>query len=249
VTAEPRMEDLLASIRKAINEDIGSDAAPPQPAGRSSVARPPEEPSATASEIQQLREKISRSRTGETAAARDPAQRAASLAAALRSNTPRRAWRDIEPVVQAQTPPPAPQPGPQPPPRLRATILEPEAPPRPLVRPEQPVPPPQPRYAPAAPAAMWPPEEKVEPAPRETARASRADQSQILSNAPAQSVQSAFSRLAESVVARAVNELSLEELTAELLRPLLKQWLDEHLPALVERLVREEIERVARTGR
>jgi len=30
---------------------------------------------------------------------------------------------------------------------------------------------------------------------------------------------------------------------------MLKQWLDEHLPSMVERLVREEIERVARRGR
>ena len=28
------------------------------------------------------------------------------------------------------------------------------------------------------------------------------------------------------------------------LRPLLKQWLDEHLPPMVERLVRAELERV-----
>jgi cell pole-organizing protein PopZ len=30
----------------------------------------------------------------------------------------------------------------------------------------------------------------------------------------------------------------------EELRPLLKDWLDQHLPGLVERLVRSEIERV-----
>jgi cell pole-organizing protein PopZ len=250
VTAEPRMEDLLASIRKAINEDIGPDAAPAQPSGRTAVSRTQEEPSATASEIQQLREKISRSRAADTAVSRDPAQRAASLAAALRSNTPRRAWRDIEPVVQAQTPPPLATVSPASP-RLRSTIVEPDTPSRPLLRPEQAAPPPPPRYVvPERPAASWPPEDRGEPTPpRETAKTARADQSQILSNAPAQSVQSAFSRLAESVVARAVNELSLEELTAELLRPLLKQWLDENLPAMVERLVREEIERVARTGR
>lgn len=254
MTAEPRMEDLLASIRKAINEDIGSDAAPAQSTSKSPGSRPHEEPSATATEIQQLREKISRSRANESAASRDPAQRAASLAAALRSNTPRRAWRDIEPVVQVQAPPaplPVVQPAPRPAPRLRSTILEPEAPPRPAPRQEQASPPP-PRYVqPERPAASWTPEDRVEqPAPlREPARAVRTDQSKILSNAPAKSVQSAFSRLAESVVARAVNELSLEELTAELLRPLLKQWLDENLPSMVERLVREEIERVARTGR
>ena len=35
----------------------------------------------------------------------------------------------------------------------------------------------------------------------------------------------------------------------ELLRPLLKTWLDDNLPTMVERLVRAEIERVARGGR
>ena len=32
----------------------------------------------------------------------------------------------------------------------------------------------------------------------------------------------------------------------EMLRPMLKQWLDDNLPTVVERLVRAEIERVAR---
>nr|ART36789.1 D430 [uncultured bacterium] len=40
--------------------------------------------------------------------------------------------------------------------------------------------------------------------------------------------------------------LTLEEITKELLRPMLKQWLDAHLPGTVERLVREEIARVSR---
>ncbi len=43
--------------------------------------------------------------------------------------------------------------------------------------------------------------------------------------------------------------LTLEEITKELLRPMLKQWLDEHLPATVERLVQEEIARVSRLHR
>jgi cell pole-organizing protein PopZ len=37
---------------------------------------------------------------------------------------------------------------------------------------------------------------------------------------------------------------TLEEIVRETLRPLLQAWLDEHLPAIVERLVREEIARV-----
>ena len=41
----------------------------------------------------------------------------------------------------------------------------------------------------------------------------------------------------------------LDDLASELLRPMLQQWLDDNLPVIVERLVRAEIERVARGGR
>ncbi|MEJ1978939.1 MAG: DUF2497 domain-containing protein [Acetobacteraceae bacterium] len=37
---------------------------------------------------------------------------------------------------------------------------------------------------------------------------------------------------------------TIEDLVREEIRPLLKGWLDTHLPPLVERLVRAEIERV-----
>ena len=77
----------------------------------------------------------------------------------------------------------------------------------------------------------------------------RQEAAAILSGSSAQSVQSAFSRLADSVLTRATGDRSIEDMTRELLRGMLKQWLDENLPSLVERLVREEIERVARTGR
>lgn len=39
-------------------------------------------------------------------------------------------------------------------------------------------------------------------------------------------------------------ETSLEALTRDLLRPALAQWLDDHLPAMVERMVAEEIARI-----
>ena len=39
----------------------------------------------------------------------------------------------------------------------------------------------------------------------------------------------------------------LEEMVREMLRPILKQWLDEHLPGLVDEHVRREISRI--TGR
>jgi cell pole-organizing protein PopZ len=40
--------------------------------------------------------------------------------------------------------------------------------------------------------------------------------------------------------------MSLEQVAEEMVRPMLQDWLDNNLPTLVERLVREEIERVAR---
>src|SRR5690606_26232631 len=42
---------------------------------------------------------------------------------------------------------------------------------------------------------------------------------------------------------------SFYEIAEEMLRPMLQEWLDDNLPTLVERLVREEIERVARGPR
>ncbi|TIX49301.1 DUF2497 domain-containing protein [Alteraurantiacibacter aquimixticola] len=40
-------------------------------------------------------------------------------------------------------------------------------------------------------------------------------------------------------------ETSLEDMVRDLLRPLMAQWLDAHLPEIVERLVKEEITRIA----
>ena len=69
-------------------------------------------------------------------------------------------------------------------------------------------------------------------------------QSQLLSRSTSAAVDSAFSTLAQSALTQ--NARSLEDLVREMLRPLLKTWLDENLPGMVERLVRSEIERVAR---
>ena len=42
---------------------------------------------------------------------------------------------------------------------------------------------------------------------------------------------------------------TLEDIVKALMRPLLKQWLDDNLPPLVERVIREEIERVVGRAR
>ena len=45
------------------------------------------------------------------------------------------------------------------------------------------------------------------------------------------------------------SDRTLEDVTRDLLRPLLQQWLDQHLPAIVEEQVRIEVERIARQAR
>jgi uncharacterized protein len=66
----------------------------------------------------------------------------------------------------------------------------------------------------------------------------------LMSNATSAAVDSAFNALAQTVLVH--NARTLEDLVREMLRPMLKVWLDDNLPGLVERLVRAEIERVSR---
>jgi uncharacterized protein len=73
--------------------------------------------------------------------------------------------------------------------------------------------------------------------------------SPIISDQAAEAANSSFNQLADALMARAMGERSIEEVAHELLRTMLRNWLDMNLPGMVERLVREEIERVARRGR
>lgn len=67
---------------------------------------------------------------------------------------------------------------------------------------------------------------------------------QLLSTETKAAVDSAFNALAQAVRVR--NTRTLEDSVHDMLRPMLKSWLDENLPGLVERLVRAEIERASR---
>jgi len=69
-------------------------------------------------------------------------------------------------------------------------------------------------------------------------------ESGLLSRETSAAVDSAFNALAQTVLVQ--NARTLEDLVREMLRPMLKSWLDDNLPGMVERLVRAEIERVAR---
>jgi uncharacterized protein len=65
----------------------------------------------------------------------------------------------------------------------------------------------------------------------------------LLSRQATAAVGSAFNTLTETVKK---HEPALEDVVREALRPMLKSWLDEHLPGIVERMVEAEIERVTR---
>ena len=91
------------------------------------------------------------------------------------------------------------------------------------------------------------------PPPPEPARgAADAGERGLMSAATTAAVDSAFHALAQNAQAHAAHAAqvrdgrTLEEVVSELLRPMLKAWLDDNLPDLVERLVRAEIERVSR---
>lgn len=90
-----------------------------------------------------------------------------------------------------------------------------------------------------------------EPAPEPEPVALEAEPAddRLLSPSKAADASAAFGVLADTILSTSGNSRTLEDLVKELLRPILKQWLDDNLPELVERLVRDEIERVARGGR
>ncbi len=66
----------------------------------------------------------------------------------------------------------------------------------------------------------------------------------LMSNTTTAAVDTAFSSLAHTVLTQ--NARTLDDIVKDMLRPMLKSWLDDNLPSLVERLVRAEIERVSR---
>jgi hypothetical protein len=70
------------------------------------------------------------------------------------------------------------------------------------------------------------------------------DSPPMLSRSTVSAVESAFNSLAHTVLSN--NARTLEDLVKEMLRPMLKSWLDDNLPGLVERIVKAEIERVSR---
>ncbi|HLH91357.1 MAG TPA: DUF2497 domain-containing protein [Xanthobacteraceae bacterium] len=234
---EPSMEEILASIRRIIADDDAAKAPAkaPEPAKPAPAPAPAPKPAAPAA----------------------PAPRPAAAAPRPAAPAPRPAPPPPAPAVSAQddidamfaASEPEPEPEPKASDAPSADILElTEAmealpAPAPSLRRidamadvvEAPAPPPQPAPPPAPPT--------VEQARRQFQEKTEPDR-QLLSPATTAAVDSAFNSLAQTVLIR--NDLTLDGMVREMLRPMLKAWLDDNLPNMVERLVRAEIERVSR---
>ena len=95
---------------------------------------------------------------------------------------------------------------------------------------------------PSSPTVVWSRKEVQADAP-----APPPEEAPLLSDEAESAVSAAFLSLTESMTAHGLEMAG--QMAREMLRPMIKTWLDENLPAMVERLVRAEIQRVARGGR
>ena len=117
----------------------------------------------------------------------------------------------------------------------------------------EPEPAPSPADAPSPPAA---PVQAVSPGPTHAPEPVVSIDERLVSDWASTAAGAAFVRLAsapqesqpERAIALGVADRTLEGVVRDLLRPVLQTWLDEHLPEIVERLVKAEIARVGKPG-
>jgi uncharacterized protein len=93
-----------------------------------------------------------------------------------------------------------------------------------------------------APEPEPPPPPPPPPKPAPVAR----DDDRLVSEPSASAAAASFSQLSEAIAMPPAGR-TLEDVVRELLRPLLKDWLDTNLPRIVEAKVAEEVERIARS--
>ena len=238
---EPSMEEILASIRRIIADDEAKPAAsekapPPSPP----PASPP--PAAAAPAKPEKPAPVPAAPPPPKAAAPAPPPPKPAPAATNSQDDIDALLNGLDEVTTAEEiRPAAPEPEPEPE-ELEPDVLEltdemalEELPAQPSFRKVEP--PDDLEFAEAAPrAAMRGP--VFDPPP------SQMDSPPILSRSTVSAVESAFNSLAHTVLSN--NARTLEDLVKEMLRPMLKSWLDDNLPGLVERIVKAEIERVSR---
>jgi cell pole-organizing protein PopZ len=241
---EPSMEEILASIRRIIADDEAKPAtaeAPKKPEPAKAVAPQPVAPVTKAPVMSNNPPSAMPAPQAAAKAAPAPAPKPAAPPAPVVSNS----QDDIDAMLaglDAATP----EPEIRPPPEeevfeLTDDMVLPTPPPRAApfrkVEPEQDL-----EFAEAAAARERPRRAALDPPSYDSPAAP--PNRQILSHSTVAAVESAFNSLANTVLSN--NARTLEDLVKEMLRPMLKSWLDDNLPGLVERIVKAEIERVSR---
>jgi cell pole-organizing protein PopZ len=256
------MEEILASIRRIIADDEAKPAAAPTP-----VAAPAPAAVAPKSEPAKAAAPAAKAPVMSNSAAAPAVKPAPPPPAAAPSAAESNSQDDIDALLagleevtaeeEVRPPPRAAAPVPPPPPAPEEEVFE--------LTDEMALPDPPPAAEPAfqpveadndvefaeavreslrkepAPAPAWEPPAVERAAP---AVAEMPIDAPILSRSTVAAVDSAFNTLAHTVLSN--NARTLEDLVKEMLRPMLKSWLDDNLPQLVERIVRAEIERVSR---
>jgi cell pole-organizing protein PopZ len=134
--------------------------------------------------------------------------------------------------------------------------------PAPAPKPAAAAPPPPPPPPPPQPAKMEDPvlelTDRVEPAMKSDLDLSVTEPKMsdtgagLLSDTAADASASAMAKLlannvaVESDVPGRVGKVTLEDMAKELMKPLIKTWLDQNLPPIIEKMVQKEIERISR---
>ena len=224
---EPSMEEILASIRRIIADDDANKTAPrpaepSQAAAPAPAARPAPPPQAPppAPRVTPPEPSLDEAEAGGPEPDSEPMADVEDQASDI-----------LDLTEQMAAPMPQPAPAPKPAPQFRTIdgsfdVSYDEEKPAPQM----------PMSAPQMPEARAPREDNQYRA--------EAGSNQLLSSVTSAAVDSAFNTLAQTVLVQ--NARTLEDLVREMLRPMLKAWLDDNLPGMVERLVRAEIERVSR---
>jgi cell pole-organizing protein PopZ len=70
----------------------------------------------------------------------------------------------------------------------------------------------------------------------------------VLSSQASSAISNAFGMLTRERDVSVGGGTSLEDIVAQMMKPMLAAWLDEHLPEIVERVVQQEVERAARNS-
>jgi cell pole-organizing protein PopZ len=252
--AEPSMDDILASIRRIIDEDGSKTRKPPMtPGGKAG------------SDILELTEMVNED--GSVTSLQSPQDAAPDL-------TPK-PIEDEEPPIYADRgerdragsgapaePPrpvlagdPRPAGGPQPATDTPSQTVRPQAQPMlAAAAPSAPVQPPRIMSAPTLGGISLTP---VNTPPQPPAQP-QASQSGLVSGQTANAATAAFDRLAQAALQQqapppaprapspTVGGRALEDMVSEMLRPMLQNWLDTNLPGIVERLVQQEIQKMSK---